>query len=86
MLNPSEALLTLQNVALDIHINRRTCDVTIDETGFNVGPLNSEIKQLVDAHRGVVGSALSDRQYIETFLQAILQKLMGEHPRCVQRA
>ncbi len=86
MLNPSEALLKLQNVVLEIHTNRLTCDVTTDDADFNVGPLNSEIKQLVDAHRGVAGSALSDRQYIETFLQAILQKLMREHPRCVQRA
>ncbi len=67
-------------------INRLTCDVTIDEANFNVDPLNSEIKQLVDAYSGATDSALSDRQYIETFLQAILQKLMREHPRCVQRA
>ncbi len=86
MLNPAEALLTLQNVVLEIHINRLTCDVTIEEANFNADPRNPEIKQLVDAYSGVAVSALSDRQYIETFLQEILQKLVRKHPRCVHRA
>ncbi len=86
LLRPSEAILTLENIALDITINRFACDVTTEEADFNVDALNPEIKQLVDAYSGATDSVLSDRQYIETFLQAILQKLMREHPRCVQRA
>ncbi len=81
----SEAILALENIALDININRLTCEVTIEEADFNADSLTHEAKQLVDAHIGAIAPVLSDRQYIEAFLQAILQKFIGWHRDCVER-
>ncbi len=82
MLRRSEAILTLKYIV----IYRLTCEVTIGEADYNAGSLTPEIKQLVDAHIGSMGSVLSDRQYIETFLQAILLELVRKQTDCGQRA
>ncbi len=81
----SGAILALKNIVLNININRLTCEVTIEEADFNADSITPEIKQLVDAHIGEIAPVLSDRQYIETFLQAILQKFIAWHRDCVER-
>ncbi len=86
VLRRSEAILTLKYIVLHININRLTCEITIGEADYNAGSLTAKIKQLVDAHIGSMVSVLSDRQYIKTFLQAILQKLGRKHTHCGQRA
>ncbi len=81
----SETKLTLENIVLEIQVNRLNCGVTIDEVDFNSDPLNPEIKQLIEVHTGAMTSALPDKQYIKAFLQAILQKLVRKHMNCAQR-
>ncbi len=77
--------LTLENIVLEIQVNRLNCGVTIEEVDFNSDSLNPEIKQLIEAQAGAMTSAVSDKQYIKTFLQAILQNLVRKHMNCAQR-
>ncbi len=86
VLRRSEEIFTLKYIVLHIDINRLPCEITIEEADYNADSLTPEIKQLVDAHIGFIVSVLSDRQYIETFLQAIVQKLVRKHTDCGQRA